>query len=149
MSIRDAARLVVASAVGVFVAGCSHNGAPETASAPAAAPAMAVAAAPKLPPGVTSQMVAQGDSIFHTGSCQRCHGMDAKGTARAPNLTDDTWSQITGTYDEIVKIVTTGVPKAQIKMAGAQFAMNPRGGTNLTDDQIKSVAAYVYTLSHK
>ena len=148
MSIRDAARLVVASAVGVFVVACSHSGTPETASAPASASA-AMSAAPKLPAGVTTAMVAQGDSIFHAGSCQRCHGMDAKGTARAPNLTDDTWSQITGTYDEIVKIVTTGVPKAQIKMAGAPFGMNPRGGTNLTDDQIKSVAAYVYTLSHK
>jgi mono/diheme cytochrome c family protein len=75
--------------------------------------------------------------------------MDAKGTNRAPDLTDNVWSQITGTYDEIVQLVTTGVPKAKVKMPGAPFGMNPRGGIQLTDAQIREVAAYVYTLSHK
>ena len=94
-------------------------------------------------------MVATGDSIFHKASCQRCHGMDAKGTPRGPDLTDSQWSQISGSYPEIVQIITTGVPKDKIKLATAQFAMNPRGGTNLSDEQIAQVAAYVYTLSHK
>ena len=101
-----------------------------------------------LPGGVTASMIAVGDSIFHKGSCQRCHGMDAKGTVRAPDLTDNTWAQIGGTYPEIVAIVTTGVPKAKIKMVGAPFEMKPRGGSNLTDEQIHDVAAYVYSLNH-
>ena len=54
---------------------------------PAAQP-VASATVAGLPASVTAQMIAVGDSIFHKGSCQRCHGMDAKGTDRAPNLTD-------------------------------------------------------------
>ncbi len=73
--------------------------------------------------------------------------MDAKGGPRAPDLTDTKWSQITGTYPEIVQIVTDGVPAEKVKIAGA-FPMRPRGGTNLTDDQIRAVAGYVYSLSH-
>ena len=106
---------------------------------------MAVAA---LPEGVTGPMVASGDSIFHAGSCKNCHGVDAKGGARGPNLTDSTWVQISGTYPEIVQIVTSGVPKDKIKMTGAPFAMRARGGINLTDEQVRQVAAYVYTISH-
>ena len=105
---------------------------------------MAVAA---LPARVTPAMIALGDSIFRKGSCQRCHGMEAKGTVRGPDLTDGTWSQISGTFPEIVEIVTTGVAKAKIKMSGAPFEMKPRGGSNLTDEQVRDVAAYVYTLS--
>ena len=147
MLIRPPARLACIAMTGVLFVACSRGvSTTSTGSEPAAA--AKAQAAPALPAGVTTAMVATGDSIFHNASCQRCHGMDAKGTNRAPNLTDNTWSQISGTYEEIVKIVTTGVPKAQIKMAGAPFGMNPRGGTNLTDDQIKQVAAYVYTLSH-
>ena len=101
-----------------------------------------------LPADVTASMLAVGDSIFHKTSCQRCHGMDARGTVRAPDLTDDKWAQIGGTYAEIVAIVTSGVPKAKIKMASAPFEMKPRGGTNLSDDQIRAVSAYVYSLSH-
>lgn len=46
------------------------------------------------------------------------------------------------------KTVTTGVPKAKIKMVGAPFEMKPRGGIMLTDDQVRDVAAYVHSLSH-
>lgn len=141
-------RSLLACAI-VSLAACAGN----SGSAPASAPAPAAAAAKSasaLPDGVTPMMIAQGDSIFHNGSCKNCHGPDAKGSAKAPDLTDNTWAQISGTYPEIVQIVTTGVPKDKIKMAGAQFGMNARGGRPpLTDDQIKSVAAYVYSLSHR
>ena len=114
----------------------------------ASAPQPAASKASSLPEGVTPLMIASGDSIFHKGSCQRCHGMDAKGTPRGVDLTDDTWIHIKGTYPEIVKIVTDGIPKEEIKLATAQFPMRPRGGSNLTDEQIRDVAAYVYSLSH-
>jgi mono/diheme cytochrome c family protein len=147
MPIRSFTRIAVVMTSCGIIAGCSHAGtSTETAATPAAA---AASKAPALPAGVTLAMVAAGDSIYHAASCQRCHGPDAKGTNRAPDLTDNMWSQISGTYDEIVKLVTTGVPKAQVKMPGAPFGMNPKGGTNLTDDQIRQVSAYVYTLSHK
>ena len=92
-------------------------------------------------------MIATGDSIFHKGNCVRCHGADAKGGPRAANLTDNQWSQISGTYPEIVQLITDGVPAEKIKIPGA-FPMRPRGGANLTDDKIKAVTAYVYSLSH-
>jgi mono/diheme cytochrome c family protein len=143
MLLRFSTRLTFSACALAALTACSHGGA--EAAAPAPAPAMIASA---VPPGVTPATIAMGDSIFKKGSCQRCHGMDAKGTPRGPDLTDGTWSQITGTYSEIVDIITTGVPKAKIKMAGAPFGMNARGGNNLTDEQIRAVAAYVHGLSH-
>ena len=93
-------------------------------------------------------MIALGDSLFKAGSCRRCHGPDGKGTGNGANLTDDTWSQIDGSYASIVKVITDGVPKDKVKLETAQFAMRARGGTSMTDDQIRNVAAYVYSISH-
>ncbi|HEY6219437.1 MAG TPA: cytochrome c [Gemmatimonadaceae bacterium] len=107
------------------------------------------AAKSATPVAVTPANVALGDSLFHSTSCYRCHGPDAKGTPRGPNLTDQTWIHIDGSYDAIVNLVTTGFTKAEQKDPQYQFTMNPRGGMRLTDDQIKAVAAYVWTLSHK
>jgi cytochrome c oxidase cbb3-type subunit 3 len=112
-----------------------------------AAPAARAAAA--APAGVTAVAIAAGDSIFNTKSCKNCHGANGVGAARGPNLTDQTWIHIDGSYDAIVSLVTTGFTKAEQKDPQYQFSMNPRGGTRLTDDEIKSVAAYVWSLSHK
>ena len=145
MLLRLSPHAMLAACTLAALAGCSRGGSSESAMAAPAPAAMTVAA---LPAGVSPAMIAVGDSIFHKGSCQRCHGMNAKGTVRAPDLTDATWSQITGTYAEIVDIVTTGISKAKIKLVGAPFEMKPRGGSNLTDEQVRDVAAYVYSLSH-
>ena len=142
-ALRTLAFLITGAAV---LAGCSHS-APATEAVPATTPA-AMAKGPAMPAGVTAQMIATGDSIFKNGSCQRCHGMDGKGTVRGANLVDATWAQISGSYPEIVKIITDGVPKESIKMTGAPFAMKARGGMSLTDDQVRQVAAYVYSISH-
>jgi mono/diheme cytochrome c family protein len=95
------------------------------------------------------QQVALGDSIFHGqvagGTCTACHGQDAKGTAVAPNLTDAQWINGDGSYDFIVKTVTNGVPQPKEHPA----PMPPKGGAQLSDDQVKAVAAYVYSLGHK
>jgi mono/diheme cytochrome c family protein len=148
MQARYTLRVVCSILAAVAIAACASGGG-TSASAPAAQ--AAAPAGPALPEGVTLAMVTVGDSIFHKASCQRCHGMDAKGTERGPNLTDAEWAQITGTYPDIVRIITEGVPKDKIKMAGAPFAMRPRGGVQpaLTDDQVKQLAAYVYTISHR
>ncbi len=137
-------RVSLAFAAALLAGGCSSS----TQGASAAAPTPAGAARSSLPTGVTPQMVALGDSLFKASSCRRCHGPDAKGTGNGDNLTDDTWSQIDGSYESIVQVITEGVPKEKVKLSTAQFGMRPRGGTQLTDDQIKSVAAYVYSISH-
>ena len=141
-----ASRSLALAFVGIAaLAACSHSAAtPE----PMPTPMATMSKGPALPSGVTMAMVTTGDSIFKSGSCKNCHGLNAKGTARAPDLTDAKWAQISGTYPEIVKIVTDGVPKEAIKMPGAPFGMKPRGGSNLTDDQVRQVAAYVYSISH-
>ena len=100
----------------------------------------------QAPAGVTPVAISQGDSIFHgKGNCYACHGSNAEGTI-GPNLTDAEWIHSDGSYDAIVKQVTTGVPKEASKSG---IVMPPRGGSTITDDEVKAVAAYVYSLSHK
>jgi mono/diheme cytochrome c family protein len=97
----------------------------------------------------TPQQVALGDSIFHGlvagGTCTACHGQDAKGTAVAPDLTDSKWINGDGSYQFLVNTITNGVPKPKEHPA----PMPPMGGATLTADQVKAVAAYEYSLSHK
>ena len=100
----------------------------------------------QAPAAVTPAAIAQGDSIFHgPGNCYACHGANAQG-AVGPNLTDAEWIHSDGSYDAIVKQVTTGVPQSESKSG---IPMPPKGGSTITDDQVKAVAAYVYSLSHK
>ena len=157
LSLARPAALLLGAAV---IAACSSGGAATTASsAPAPAPSSTTTATTTtsgagmnmaMPPGVTMAMIATGDSLFHARNCKTCHGADAKGAQNGPDLTSGHFTHISGSYEDIVKIVTTGIPKDQIKDPSHQFAMRPGGGGNtpLTQDQIRAVAAYVYTLSH-
>jgi mono/diheme cytochrome c family protein len=105
----------------------------------------------RKPAQVTPVNVALGDSLFNNGNCQRCHGKGGIGAQNAPTLNGKKWLQLkTGSYDELVKIITEGVPQSAIKDASHRFAMRPRGGNmNLTDAQVQAVAAYVWTLTHR
>ncbi len=109
------------------------------------------AAAPVTPAAVTPANIAMGDSLFNNGSCQNCHGRGGVGGNNAPTLDGKKWLQLaTGSFDEIVGIITTGVPVDKIKDPKHTRAMGARGGrAALTDPQIQAVAAYVYTLTHK
>ncbi|MEO6055252.1 MAG: cytochrome c [Gemmatimonadales bacterium] len=103
-------------------------------------------AAAQAPAAATPATIAQGDSIFHgPGNCYACHGANAQG-AVGPNLTDAEWIHSDGSYDAIVKQITTGVTAEESK---SKIPMPPKGGSQITDDQVKAVAAYVYSLSHK
>jgi len=98
-----------------------------------------------LPAGVTKAMIAEGRKLFTgAGLCMACHGMDAKGGGVGPNLTDTVWIHHKGSFDEIVAQVTRGIPADETD-SGAM--MPPRGGSSLNDDQIRAVAAYVWSLS--
>jgi mono/diheme cytochrome c family protein len=109
--------------------------------------ARAQKAAP-LPPGVTPQMIKDGQGLFQgAGLCTACHGPDAKGLpSLGADLTDTEWLHSKGTYDDIVKQIMTGVT-ADKSTSGT--VMPPKGGSGLTDAQVKAVAAYVWSLSHK
>jgi mono/diheme cytochrome c family protein len=133
-----------------LIVACRSNK-PETAAAPAAtASAPAAPSVAARPAQITDEMVAEGRAIFNNGSCTKCHGANGTGGKFGPNLAAGNWTHISGGYDEIVRLVTTGVPKAEVKDPSHPYAMNPRGGMTppLTDDQVKAVAAYVWTISH-
>lgn len=138
-----------AVAVVVALAACAQDQAGEenaadTAADTAPAGETAAPAAMGTPPaGATAEMVTQGHQIFaSTGNCFTCHGPDAKGGQLAPNLADADWLNTDGTYEGIQNVVKTGV--AQPKQYPAP--MPAMGGAQLSDDQVKQVAAYVWSL---
>ena len=138
--------------VSAAIAACSSGTkSASTAPSPSQTGAAAKAANSGLPAGVTTAMVAEGDSLFHKASCVRCHGADASGAQNGPSLKGPTFLHVDGTYPDFVRIIMSGVPADSIKEKSHRFAMRPKGGgqTPLTDDQVKAVAAYVYSLSHK
>lgn len=116
------------------------------AAAPAAAAPAGQAAAPKaqvtLPAGVTQAMVDEGKTVFGS-SCFACHGQEGAGGPLAPKLADNQWLNIGGSYDEIVQVVNNGVPQPKQHPA----PMPPKGGAPLTDQQVRAVAAYVFSIS--
>lgn len=142
--------LLIAAAA---IAACS-SGTKTASSAPSptsGSGAAAKATTSGMPAGVTTAMIAEGDSLFHASGCVRCHGADAKGAQNGPNLTGPTFLHVNGTYQDFVRLITSGVPADSIKDTAHRFPMRPRGGGQhpLTDEQVNAVAAYVYSLSHK
>jgi mono/diheme cytochrome c family protein len=103
-------------------------------------------AAAALPPGVTQQMVQQGDTVFHgPGRCFKCHGPDGKGTQKGPSLVSPKkWTDIHGEYDEIVQVVNNGVPDPK---GDYSSPMPARTVAKLSDEDVRAVAAYVWTIS--
>lgn len=105
------------------------------------------AQAQSLPEGVTDAMVQEGQQIFAgAGICAACHGPDATGLI-GPNLTDDEWLIGDGEYDQLVAQILQGVTAAEATNP-LKAIMPPKGGAGITDAQVRSVAAYVWTLSH-
>jgi len=132
-----------------FGAACGGQGdAPAAEDAqPAAesdAPAPAAAMDMDYPEGVTAEMVTQGEAVFTgAGICFTCHMPGGVGGPLAPNLTDGEWINTDGSFDGIVATVTTGVPEPEQHTG----IMLPKGGTAISDEDVRAVAAYVWTLS--
>ncbi len=119
---------------------------PRKVAAPPPPPLDAVDVDPAiLPEGVTLAMAQEGQEIFNgaKGICFTCHLREGTGGPLAPSLTDAEWLNIDGEYESIVEVVVAGVPQP------TQYpgVMQPRAGRPLTDEQVRAVAAYVYTLS--
>lgn len=100
----------------------------------------------EMPAGVTQAMVDEGKTIFNgAGICMSCHGTEGQGIPNlGANLTDGEWLHSDGSYEGIVASVTNGVT-AQESSSGVP--MPAKGGTSITDEQVKAVAAYVWSLS--
>jgi mono/diheme cytochrome c family protein len=130
----------------IAVAACGGGDQQDTTQTGAQQPApqQQVGANVELPEGVTLDMVQQGKTVFETTTCFTCHGMDASGTALAPNLRDQEWLNSDGSFDGIANVVRTVVMQP-VRYPGMMPAM---GGAQLSEDQIRNVAAYIYAISH-
>ncbi|MFT3857138.1 MAG: cytochrome-c oxidase, cbb3-type subunit III [Aquabacterium sp.] len=87
--------------------------------------------------GHNSILAELGRDKFKT-ACAACHGADGKGNQAigAPNLTDKIWLHGFG-EQAIVNMVTHG-----------KLNVMPAQETRLSEDQIKVVASYIWSLSH-
>lgn len=103
-------------------------------------------AAQDLPKGVTQQMIADGAKVFSgAGICAACHGPEGKGIPNlGADLTDKEWLQSDGSFEGILETIMMGVA-ADKSSSGA--VMPPKGGSGISDEQAKAVAAYVWSLS--
>lgn len=159
--LRAVKAIVLSAALVAFAEGCAGGDRPVERSEGGVADTVAPAPAPPAmqPPGAAGggagtapndpQAIALGDSIFHGrvagGTCVTCHGQNAEGTQIGPDLTDAKWLHGDGSYQFIVNLVASGVTTPK-QYPGA---MPPMGGASLTPEQVKSVAAYVYSLRRR
>ena len=93
--------------------------------------------------GVTLESITEGRILFNArATCSACHGANGKGGQLAPNLADDVWLNSDGTYAGIVEVIETGVlePKEYPGL------MLPRGGLGLSDEEVSSLAAFIWSL---
>ena len=102
-----------------------------------------------VPPGSSSDQVALGKKIFHGevagATCAGCHGADGIGTPVGADLSSGTWLWSDGSLAGLTKTIKEGVPEPKEHPG----AMPPLGGVELTDEQQKAVASYVWSLGHK
>ncbi len=114
------------------------------ADRPAAAKAPATPARRALPRDITAETITRGREIFHgRGNCFQCHGQNGTGTFVAPALNDDRHIHLqTASLKEIAERIRTGVGQPK------QYStpMPPAGGAALTSEEIRAIAAYVFTL---
>lgn len=143
---------MTAGLVTILLLGCSSDqaeespGSSESDQVPAAAqtPDGGVASELDLPEGVTAAMVAQGRTIFQgPGACFTCHGATGEGTQIAPNLNDDEWLNVDGSYEQLLDLIDTGVRETK-EFPGM---MMPRGGSRISDEDLRAVTAYVWSIS--
>ena len=76
--------------------------------------------------------------------CINCHGAFARGLL-GPNLTDSEWWHAKGSFLSIMSRVLTGVPEDE---SGSGIAMPPRGGSDIGEDDVLAVSAWVWRASH-
>ena len=145
-------KLLAALAVATVACGGGEPGGREQAQAGEAQPCEPAAqpcapAQAELPPGVTATMLEEGKTLFGGQAiCMACHGPNGEGIeGLGANLTDSEWLYSDGSFESIVQTVTSGVEASE---SSTGTAMPPKGGANISDEQVRAVAAYVWSLSH-
>ncbi len=90
-------------------------------------------------------MVNQGKTVYAgSGLCYTCHGANGEGVqGLGANLTDDEWLHSDGSFDGIVETVMNGVDTGA---SSTGTPMPPKGGSGISDEQVRAVSAYVWTI---
>jgi mono/diheme cytochrome c family protein len=101
---------------------------------------------PKLPAGMTLDLIRAGDSLFHgKGNCFACHGADATGLPDAGSALTVGLNFVPTEWRPIDSLIGVGIPDAITRSA---IRMPPRGGkSDLTPDETRAIAAYVWAIS--
>jgi len=101
---------------------------------------------PPLPSGMTIAAIVRGDSIYHgAGNCFACHGIEAEGMPGAGDAITVSMNWAQYEWNSIDSLIDNGIPQT---LTRSPMMMPPRGGkSNLTDEQVRMVAAYVWAIS--
>jgi mono/diheme cytochrome c family protein len=147
LSVKMGLFLTVAVLVGCGDA-ADDRAAPAAPGTQPAAPPAAVSGTPgATPAGGAAGQVEEGRQVFAgAGICFTCHGQNAQGTPLGPNLADGQWLWVEegpNFQAELANVIRAGVPQPREYPA----PMPPRGGANLSDQQIDAVAAYLISLN--
>jgi mono/diheme cytochrome c family protein len=141
----------IMSVLGIVHAQQNNGRTVDRASAQGSAPTqrndlLQPAALPPLPIGMTIEMIADGDQIFHgAGGCFVCHGLEAQGMPAAGDGITVGLAYIPPTWNAIDSLVTAGMPDAITRSPIAMPARGAKG--NLSRDDLRRVAAYVWAIS--
>lgn len=101
---------------------------------------------PTLPPGMTVEMLRQGDSLFHgRGGCFGCHGIEGQGLPAAGDAVTVELDYVAYNWRSIDSLIASGMPDALTRSPIAMPARGARG--DLTAEDIRRVAAYVWAIS--
>lgn len=100
----------------------------------------------RRPLQVTDSAVARGREVFHgAGNCSACHGLEGVGTDSGAPLAQGVWLHGEDSYEGILARVVHGIPR-DVSTRGTTMPM--RGWNTLSDQEVRDVAAYVWTISH-
>ena len=107
---------------------------------------LAAQATPERPGGVTDSAIVWGKALYHgSANCAACHGVEGRGTDEGPALTGGLWLHGPGTYEWLVEQIKAGIP-AHRTMTGKPMPM--RGWVPMNDQDVRAVAAYVWSITH-
>lgn len=105
---------------------------------------------PALPPGMTTEMIVDGDAIYHgEGGCFLCHGEEATGVQQRGAAITNAILLVpvkdSAGWNGIDSLILNDIPEAQTR---SSIAMPPRGvRSDLNTDQVRRVAAYAWAIS--
>jgi mono/diheme cytochrome c family protein len=144
---RNVRWMMTAALLLAVVSGCDRGGgggASKGGGDQAAAPGDSGPPPGQLPQGVSAEQGSEGRALYRS-ACVMCHGEGGQGTQLGPSIVDATWSQGSGSFEEITRVVTEGAPATE------EFGvpMPPKGNGSMTDAQIRAVSAYAYSLARR